>query len=102
MKTFKEFITEASLNTSILDNDEIILELFGQEQRLKNKIKNTKDSATKKALRDKLTRVQKRNKTIKTAAKVIKSFGPKKRKSSKMGKIGGAVARIALGSIIPF
>lgn len=83
--------------------EEIILELFGQEKRIKNKIKNTKDSATKKALRNKLKSVQKRNKTIKTAARTIKSFVPRKRKSSKLGKkIGGAVARIALGSIIPF
>lgn len=83
--------------------EEIIFELFGQETRLKNKIKNTKDTATRKALRDRLKRVQKRNKTIKTTAKKVTRFVTRRTKKAKLGKkIGGAIVRTALGAIMPF
>lgn len=80
----------------------IILELFGQEHRLKKKIQSTTDSATKKKLRDRLSRVQQRNRKIKTTvSKVLRKTGRKIARSKTLKKAGKFIGRTILGSIIP-
>ena len=82
--------------------DFIIVELFGQEYRLKKKIQSTTDSATKKNLRDRLSKVQKRNRKIKsTVSKVSRTTGRKIARSKTLKKAGKFIGRTILGSIIP-
>lgn len=81
----------------------IILELFGQERRIQKQIDSATDPAVKRQLRDKLRKVQGRNKKIKrTVSKAASTVGRRIAKSRKLKKAGNFITRTVLGSLIPF
>jgi hypothetical protein len=91
-------------------SEELIMELFGQVQRIQKQIKNTTDKNTKKALRDKLKRVRERDRKIKSVTrkanrvltKQSRNSGRRIARSKPVRKAKDFLVKTTLGALLPF